>query len=254
MVSCTPRQFSSIHQSLNYIMYLENPSSIRITLLSVLVHHLNISKRQHWMPTNRRPQSTSGSQERSRSPTFQPSAATHNRRRQSNSSADQNHVRGQHQQNQQRMAVTPPIEEDCAICIDAIDTQLIYRTLCNHSFHLECLQQWVDSRPNATCPICRGPPGLVGRSETADSETQAAERAFAVIAQLLEIPRIRLIVLLELDGNSEQNRSSGQNRNPEHYRGSEEDPMTGGSYSISDGNCSSSDGSDSITDENDSSP
>jgi BRCA1-associated protein len=54
----------------------------------------------------------------------------------------------------------PPQNEDynCAVCLEHMDLDLhsgerpsILTTVCNHSFHMDCLLQWQDS----PCPVCR---------------------------------------------------------------------------------------------------
>uniref|UniRef100_A0A1A9VZT5 RING-type domain-containing protein n=1 Tax=Glossina brevipalpis TaxID=37001 RepID=A0A1A9VZT5_9MUSC len=42
----------------------------------------------------------------------------------------------------------------CAICINDFLSKEIIRTLpCNHRFHVECIDKWLQS--NSTCPMCR---------------------------------------------------------------------------------------------------
>lgn len=38
----------------------------------------------------------------------------------------------------------------CVICMERMDSQVL-TTVCNHSFHVECLVKWQDS----PCPVCR---------------------------------------------------------------------------------------------------
>lgn len=45
---------------------------------------------------------------------------------------------------------------DCAVCLNEFDEQDQLRLLpvCNHAFHVECIDSWLLS--NSTCPLCRG--------------------------------------------------------------------------------------------------
>ena len=38
----------------------------------------------------------------------------------------------------------------CVICMERMESQVL-TTVCNHSFHVECLMKWQDS----PCPVCR---------------------------------------------------------------------------------------------------
>lgn len=38
----------------------------------------------------------------------------------------------------------------CVICMERMESQVL-TTVCNHSFHVECLVKWQDS----PCPVCR---------------------------------------------------------------------------------------------------
>ena len=43
-------------------------------------------------------------------------------------------------------------EDSCSICLSiGLDTI----TACNHVFHYTCLQQWMEQKPNQTCPMCK---------------------------------------------------------------------------------------------------
>ena len=47
-------------------------------------------------------------------------------------------------------------KEECSICLEQIidyDTKLI--TVCNHTFHANCLRRWTDA--TNSCPLCRTP-------------------------------------------------------------------------------------------------
>ncbi|KAH6836420.1 hypothetical protein C2S53_016479 [Perilla frutescens var. hirtella] len=44
---------------------------------------------------------------------------------------------------------------ECAVCLSALEDGEMARSLpnCKHTFHAECIDQWLES--NSTCPICR---------------------------------------------------------------------------------------------------
>lgn len=42
---------------------------------------------------------------------------------------------------------------ECCICLSPMREE-IFKTECNHSFHTDCIMQWLNT--NDTCPICRG--------------------------------------------------------------------------------------------------
>lgn len=53
-------------------------------------------------------------------------------------------------------------ENDCSICLDAMDINSTITTLCNHSFHIKCLYPMFDeavknnsTQPKISCPLCR---------------------------------------------------------------------------------------------------
>jgi hypothetical protein len=53
-------------------------------------------------------------------------------------------------------------ENDCPICLDPIDINTIFTTLCKHSFHIKCIYPMFDeavktysSKPKISCPLCR---------------------------------------------------------------------------------------------------
>lgn len=46
----------------------------------------------------------------------------------------------------------------CSICDDEMDTESELLKACNkckNKFHGNCIQQWLDFKPNQTCPLCR---------------------------------------------------------------------------------------------------
>jgi hypothetical protein len=53
-------------------------------------------------------------------------------------------------------------ENDCPICLDPIDINTIFTTLCKHSFHIKCIYPMFDDavkintrQPKISCPLCR---------------------------------------------------------------------------------------------------
>jgi len=51
---------------------------------------------------------------------------------------------------------TQYIPEICIICIDNYEDENIITTLsCNHSFHTECLKEWLKKKKE--CPYCKNP-------------------------------------------------------------------------------------------------
>ncbi|XP_074378478.1 brassinosteroid-responsive RING protein 1-like [Apium graveolens] len=47
-------------------------------------------------------------------------------------------------------------EDQCAVCLNAMDAKQLTRELknCSHIFHKLCLDGWIDNN-NVTCPLCR---------------------------------------------------------------------------------------------------
>nr|KYP66182.1 RING-H2 finger protein ATL5I [Cajanus cajan]KYP66183.1 RING-H2 finger protein ATL5I [Cajanus cajan] len=67
---------------------------------------------------------------------------------------------------------------DCAVCLCEFLEQDKLRLLpmCNHAFHIECIDTWLLS--NSTCPLCRGTlysPGFAFENSTFDLESQCEE-------------------------------------------------------------------------------
>lgn len=46
------------------------------------------------------------------------------------------------------------MEEECSICLDEITANSQKILPCNHSFHAECIDRWLQ-RESRTCPYCR---------------------------------------------------------------------------------------------------
>ncbi|KAL2349386.1 hypothetical protein Fmac_003386 [Flemingia macrophylla] len=67
---------------------------------------------------------------------------------------------------------------DCAVCLCEFLEQdkLRLLPLCNHAFHIECIDTWLLS--NSTCPLCRGTlysPGFAFENSVFDFESQCEE-------------------------------------------------------------------------------
>jgi len=41
----------------------------------------------------------------------------------------------------------------CSICLNEKNDNIIRRLICNHDFHINCIDLWLSC--NKTCPICR---------------------------------------------------------------------------------------------------
>ena len=41
--------------------------------------------------------------------------------------------------------------EDCAICFETLEENIINKWSCNHKFHSNCIKQWKKN----SCPLCR---------------------------------------------------------------------------------------------------
>lgn len=49
-------------------------------------------------------------------------------------------------------------DEECIICIEMYEPQDVLRTLkCNHTFHKQCIETWLEYSSNTHCPICSNP-------------------------------------------------------------------------------------------------
>ena len=62
-------------------------------------------------------------------------------------------------------------ETECTICLNSLDSvEDIRTTICNHTFHKQCIQNWL--RYNVTCPICRDPllPNIAGAPESMNDD------------------------------------------------------------------------------------
>ena len=43
---------------------------------------------------------------------------------------------------------------ECRICYNEID-ELIYNTICCHTFHKKCIESWLKESTTKTCPVCK---------------------------------------------------------------------------------------------------
>lgn len=61
--------------------------------------------------------------------------------------------------------ITAETEPTCSICLDDMQENVLVRKLsCNHIFHSNCVDQWLQQSERSTCPHCRqavprSPPG-----------------------------------------------------------------------------------------------
>lgn len=46
-------------------------------------------------------------------------------------------------------------DNTCAICLELLNQNDIYKLKCNHCFHLECWNQWDKTNSLSVCPVCR---------------------------------------------------------------------------------------------------
>ena len=47
-------------------------------------------------------------------------------------------------------------ENNCSICLEEFKNEDILKKLtCDHIFHKDCLQPWINNNNNKTCPLCR---------------------------------------------------------------------------------------------------
>jgi hypothetical protein len=48
------------------------------------------------------------------------------------------------------------LQNDCSICLKKLEiNQWIHKTICNHLFHIDCLNEWILKNSNPNCPNCR---------------------------------------------------------------------------------------------------
>jgi len=84
--------------------------------------------------------------------------------------------------------------DDCAICFSAMDRQTAYATECKHTFHVKCLQLWVNRAP--TCPLCRA--NLAGQVDRLRKAFVAASPSSNVdekisLETFLRMPGVRVL-------------------------------------------------------------
>ena len=47
-------------------------------------------------------------------------------------------------------------KNNCSICLKKFKiNEWIHKTACNHTFHLNCLSQWILKNSDPNCPLCR---------------------------------------------------------------------------------------------------
>ncbi len=76
---------------------------------------------------------------------------------------------------------------NCAVCLERMDleNESLLTTVCNHSFHLDCLMQWQDS----PCPVCRYQRKTITSVSFAVSSLVVAGRLVLRRGQLLRMQR-----------------------------------------------------------------
>lgn len=45
--------------------------------------------------------------------------------------------------------------DECAICLESMDTSRVKQLECGHEFHQHCIDQWSQTQSMASCPLCR---------------------------------------------------------------------------------------------------
>ena len=81
------------------------------------------------------------------------------------------------------VAVVPIEDVDCGICLKRIwsgfnETEIV--PACQHSFHSECILEWVQRWARTTCPICRGDIGANLRGLMEDSKRGVISRGWII--------------------------------------------------------------------------
>nr|ACU20417.1 unknown [Glycine max] len=84
---------------------------------------------------------------------------------------------------------------DCAVCLCQFSEQDMLRLLplCNHAFHIDCIDTWLLS--NSTCPLCRGSlydPGFAFENPVYDLEGVREEDGVS------EVLLVRVVVLINM--------------------------------------------------------
>ncbi|XP_025114372.1 E3 ubiquitin-protein ligase TRIM33-like isoform X2 [Pomacea canaliculata] len=79
-----------------------------------------------------------------------------------------------------------PHERECAVCTEELTTPKILP--CGHLLCRECVISWMDSKPDAGCPLCRCP--IVEQSDGSSSDTVDALPTDFVMEALVESARV----------------------------------------------------------------
>lgn len=71
---------------------------------------------------------------------------------------------------------------DCAVCLDGFKSGDKCRLLpvCNHSFHADCVDEWLVKNPN--CPICRSNASSLRFGDVEMCEDGVSERSHVEVA------------------------------------------------------------------------
>ncbi len=87
------------------------------------------------------------------------------------------------------------INDTCTICLNTFQEKATIRTLeCGHTFHMDCIDQWMIGKEEPTCPTCRAP--LLVLPQISEETFQAARNmehannlrlAFYMIQSLISV-------------------------------------------------------------------
>lgn len=45
--------------------------------------------------------------------------------------------------------------KECPICLEILASKKAIKLVCNHTFHMECIETWVKTHWMSSCPVCR---------------------------------------------------------------------------------------------------
>lgn len=81
----------------------------------------------------------------------------------------------------------------CVICMDRMESRVL-TTVCNHSFHVECLMKWQDS----PCPVCRFHHNNASEASTCQvhAERSKCRNACLFVCLLLLLLSLLLVLLI----------------------------------------------------------
>ncbi|KAK6128090.1 hypothetical protein DH2020_038173 [Rehmannia glutinosa] len=128
---------------------------------------------------------------------------------------------------------------ECAVCLCEVSEGEKARLLpkCNHGFHLECIDMWLQS--HSTCPLCRNPVSNQKTSNSVDELAPMGENS-SVNAYSIEAPSFPTNVLFWGDENRVS--TFGPCSEDDHRGSSIAEPSTSSSSSMMVSNSSRPDG------------